>query len=117
MYASTFLLAFAVAVSATPTFPIGNGNGNGNVVGNVGDVCGNNNKVHCCDSESADAAVGGLLGGVNLSNLLSGCNDITATVIGAAVPIKNACKLQAVCCGETRQAGLVNLGCTPLNVL
>ncbi|KAJ6782466.1 hypothetical protein PWT90_04830 [Aphanocladium album] len=117
MYASAILITLVAAVSAVPTTPSGNGNGNGNVVGNVGDVCGNGNKVHCCNAESANKAVGGLIGGVQLSNLLSGCNDITATVIGAAVPIRNACKMQAVCCGDIKQVGLVNLGCTSLNAL
>ncbi|KAK3185609.1 hypothetical protein K4F52_005709 [Lecanicillium sp. MT-2017a] len=116
MYAAAVFVTLVAAVSAAPTHPEGNTDKT-EVTQKVGDVCGDGNTIHCCNSESADKAVGGLIGGINLSGLLSGCNDITATVIGGSVPLKSVCKMQAVCCGEVEQNGVVNLGCNPISVL
>jgi Leu/Phe-tRNA-protein transferase len=62
-------------------------------------VCGNGNKVHCCNSETA---VGGLLG-LNLDNILSGCQEINIPVLAVNVPFKDVCTQQAICCGDVKQ--------------
>lgn len=100
MYAST---VFATIIAVAMAVPTNWGGDDQKASASVGDVCGNGNTVHCCDAETANKAVGGLLGNLDLSNLLGACNDITATIIGAAVPIKNTCSMQAVCCGEQKQ--------------
>ncbi|TQV90622.1 hypothetical protein V2A60_008299 [Cordyceps javanica] len=110
MFAATFFVSLLAVATAIPT----NGNGVGNGVGN--NVCGNGNTVQCCDHATADKLIqGSLIGDLDLSSLLGQCNDISVNVIGAVVPIKNICHNQAVCC-NTQQNGLVNLGCTPIEL-
>lgn len=130
MFASTIFVSFLAVAVAIPT--------NAPPAVSTGDNCGNGNTVHCCNAETANKLTkGGILGALDLSNLLGQCNDVTANVIGGAVPIKNTCSSQAVCCGEIKQnvsghqsdsvhkrhlltkqsvQGLVNLGCTPIFV-
>ncbi|KAI5460543.1 hypothetical protein BGZ63DRAFT_425050 [Mariannaea sp. PMI_226] len=110
MFKSVILCLAAVAV-AVPT-----GRGGSNT--KVGDVCGNGNSVHCCNAETAKKLTnGGLLGlGIDLQNLLGQCNEVTVPVLGVGVPIKSQCSQQTVCCGEIEQNGLINLGCTNLNL-
>ncbi|ATY62804.1 Hydrophobin [Cordyceps militaris CM01] len=104
MFASTVFVSLLAVAAAVPTNP-------------QGQSCGNGNTVHCCNAETANKLTkGGILGALDLSNLLGQCNDVTAAVAGGAVPIKNTCSSQAVCCGEIHQNGLVNLGCTPIFV-
>ncbi|KAI5464438.1 hypothetical protein BGZ63DRAFT_451659 [Mariannaea sp. PMI_226] len=83
-----------------------------------GDVCGNGNTVHCCDSETAKKLTNtGLIPiGLDLENLLGQCNEVTVAVLGVAVPVKSQCSQQTVCCGKSQQNGLVNLGCTNVNL-
>lgn len=100
MYASTVFAAIIAVAVAVPTNWEDDNKGPS---ASVGDVCGNGNTIQCCNAETANKAVGGLLGNLDLSNLLAGCNDITATIIGAAVPIKDQCKQEAICCGEQKQ--------------
>ncbi|KAL1792952.1 hypothetical protein ACET3X_009459 [Alternaria dauci] len=82
------------------------------------DSCGANSTAHCCNDETTEALThhDSFTDLLELKNLLGQCSDITVAVIGGAVPIKNMCKQTAVCCGDMEQAGVVNVGCTPLNV-
>ncbi|KAK2616956.1 hypothetical protein QQS21_000045 [Conoideocrella luteorostrata] len=109
------ILAFAAVAAAVPT---NWGDSNGDDGQSVGDVCGNGNTVHCCNDESAKKLTSGglipLTG--DLQNLLGQCNDITGSVLGGAAAVNPACSQQAVCCGQTEQHGLVNIGCFPINV-
>jgi hypothetical protein len=109
MFAKAVILALAAVAVAVPTnWARQDG----------GDTCGNGNTVHCCNSETVKKLTGHGLIPINadLQNLLGQCNDVTVAVLGGAVPIKNLCSQQAVCCGEIEQNGLVNLGCTALNL-
>ncbi|KAI5455631.1 hypothetical protein BGZ63DRAFT_398118 [Mariannaea sp. PMI_226] len=83
-----------------------------------GDTCGNGNTVHCCNIETAKKLTNhGLIPiGLDLENLLGQCNEVTVPVIGVGVPVKTQCSQQAVCCGKIKQNGLINLGCTNLNL-
>nr|CBV17206.1 fungal hydrophobin [Cordyceps farinosa] len=107
MFATAIFVSFLAVATAVPT--------NSPPSAQVGDNCGNANSIHCCDTETGNKISSGVLSGLDLSSLLGQCNDITATVIGAGIPIKNACSTQ-VCCGHTNQNGLVNLGCTPISL-
>lgn len=106
MYASTVFIALIAAVSAVPTYPSINKDAHNKVktvsVKEVGDVCGNNNTIHCCNSVEAGSTNGGLLG-LDLHDVLSGCDDITVQVLGLLSPPKDHCREQTVCCGETLQ--------------
>ncbi|CAG5179622.1 uncharacterized protein ALTATR162_LOCUS9378 [Alternaria atra] len=109
MFTKAIILTLAAVAVAVPT----------NVARQ--DSCGSDSTVHCCNNETADKLTGRGLIPINadiadLQNLLGQCNDITVAVLGGAVPIKNLCSQQAVCCGDMEQTGLVNLGCTPLNL-
>ncbi|KAG9191425.1 hypothetical protein G6011_09513 [Alternaria panax] len=83
------------------------------------DSCGSHSTAHCCNDETTEQLThrDGLSPDVTvLKSLLAQCSDITVAVIGGAVPIKNMCKQQAVCCGDMEQSGVVNFGCTPINL-
>ncbi|KAI5460906.1 hypothetical protein BGZ63DRAFT_464916 [Mariannaea sp. PMI_226] len=107
MMFNAVILCLAAVAAAVPT-----NHGKG------GDVCGNGNKIHCCDAETAKKLTNhGLIPvGLDLQNLLGQCNEVTVPVLGVAVPVKTQCSQQAVCCGHIEQNGLVNLGCTNLNL-
>ncbi|KAK2590483.1 hypothetical protein QQS21_011832 [Conoideocrella luteorostrata] len=81
-----------------------------------GDTCGNGNKVHCCDSETAKQLTGAGVIPVtaDLQNLLGQCNEVIPILSGLIG--KQECQQQTICCGEIQQNGLVNLGCTPINL-
>ena len=106
MYATAVLMTLVAAVAAVPYdhHPDVHVEKEQNVktVQEVGDVCGNGNEVHCCNSESASKAVGGLLG-LNLENVLSGCQKLDIPIIAANVPITDYCQQTAICCGEQEQ--------------
>ncbi|KAL1751557.1 SC3 hydrophobin [Schizophyllum commune] len=72
------------------------------------------NSVQRADSQSASLLLG-LLGIVlqDLSVIVGlGCTPIT--VIGAG---GNGCSAQTVCCENNQFNGLINIGCTPINIL
>ncbi|KJZ74695.1 hypothetical protein HIM_05812 [Hirsutella minnesotensis 3608] len=117
MYAAVIVLT-AILASITGAAPSVQHGGHGpkkNAVGNqkVGDVCGNGNQVKCCNKKVQNHA-GGLLGDLDLLDLQ--CNDVDVPVIGVTNLIKEKCKMQAVCCGQINQNGLINAGCTPLEL-
>ncbi|KAL1743845.1 hydrophobin [Schizophyllum fasciatum] len=53
------------------------------------------------------AQVGGITGKVGLT-----CSPITAIGVGSGAQ----CSAQSVCCSNVYQNGLVNVGCTPINI-
>lgn len=63
---------------------------------------GKGDTIHCCNSATANQLTDhGLIPiTADLQNLLSQCNDVTVPAIGLAVPIKNQCSQQAVCCDK-----------------
>ncbi|TFK73049.1 hydrophobin-251, partial [Pluteus cervinus] len=76
-------------------------------------------EVQCCNSvqEASDSgiqsltgllgvALGGITGQVGLS-----CSPITALGVAG-----NSCSAQPVCCTNNQFNGLVNLGCSPVNL-
>ncbi|KAI4525494.1 fungal hydrophobin-domain-containing protein [Schizophyllum commune] len=77
--------------------------------------------VYCCnkteDSKHLDKGATALLGLLNIKigNLkdLVGFNCSPLSVIGVG---GNSCSAQTVCCTNTYQHGLVNVGCTPINI-
>jgi hypothetical protein len=96
MFTKAIILTLAAVAVAVPT----------NVARQ--DSCGSDSTVHCCNNETADKLTGRGLIPINadiadLQNLLGQCNDITVAVLGGAVPIKNLCSQQAVCCGDMEQ--------------
>jgi hypothetical protein len=145
MYATAIFMTIIAAVSAAPSGKHHDHDHDVDVdvnshksvksIQEVGDTCGNNNTIHCCNSESANQAVGGLLG-LNLDNILSGCQKIDIPILAVNVPFTDYCNLHAICCGETKQnvslprfrlsqrlvktndnaQGLVNLGCTNIDI-
>lgn len=95
MRASAVFLSLIAAVAAHPQ-PV--------------TTCGNNNSVHCCNSQNAQKLLkGGLISGNDLSGLLGNCEDITAAVAGGAVPFNTACNQQPVCCSQVEQNVSENL--------
>jgi hypothetical protein len=104
MYSPTVFMTLVAAAAALPHHPDIDVDveKEATTVQQVGDVCGNGNKVHCCNSETANKAVGGLLG-LNLDNLLSGCQEINIPILAVTVPFKDVCTQQAICCGDVKQ--------------
>ncbi|KAJ5177167.1 fungal hydrophobin domain-containing protein [Penicillium canariense] len=81
-----------------------------------GDTCGDGN-ILCCDPETAKQLTDpGLGSDVDLQNLLGQCNEVTVPVDDTDDSIKSQCSQQAVCCGESEQNGVVDIGCTPLDL-
>ncbi|TWU70968.1 hypothetical protein ED733_001506 [Metarhizium rileyi] len=108
----TLIVALAAVAAAVPTWPH-----EGN---NVGNNCGNGAEVHCCNSNTVkELTGGGLLNNVDAQNLLGQCNKLNVPIIdvvNAADILNNKCSQQVVCCNKVEQNGLVNVGCTPLNL-
>ncbi|KAN0075528.1 Fungal hydrophobin domain containing protein [Tylopilus felleus] len=75
--------------------------------------------VQCCDSTQESSAtslseLGGLLGLVlpSIEGLIGlDCSPITALGVSG-----NSCTAQAVCCSNNNFNGLINLGCSPINL-
>ncbi|OAA38494.1 hydrophobin [Beauveria brongniartii RCEF 3172] len=86
----------------------------------TGDICGNGNQLYCCNDQSVtNKLTAGLLSDLDVHKLLAGeCSPLNVNILlNQVVPIENKCRQQSVCCGEQKQNGLVNLGCTPVTVL
>ncbi|KAF9033162.1 hydrophobin-251 [Panaeolus papilionaceus] len=112
MYATKLavLAAIPLAVSAT-VLPRTGGSGNDN-------SC-NTGPVQCCNqlqtqAQSPYTSILALLG-VDLGPVtaLIGANCSPLSVIAAA---GNSCSTQPVCCTNVAMNGLVNVGCTPVNI-
>ncbi|KAF9039955.1 hydrophobin-319 [Panaeolus papilionaceus] len=89
-----------------------------------GDASGNNNAcntgpVQCCNTlqSQADSPLTGVLGllGVVLGPVSSligtSCSPVNASGVGG-----NSCSAQPVCCNNVAFNGLVNVGCSPINI-
>jgi len=80
----------------------------------------NTGSVQCCnsttDAQSANKALGGLLG---ITDILAGvtgqvglgCSPLSVVGSGAG-----QCNQKPVCCTGNTYKGLVNLGCSPINL-
>ncbi|KAJ9629114.1 uncharacterized protein PV06_02172 [Exophiala oligosperma] len=84
--------------------------------------CGNDQVISCCNTNKAtsDSNNGGLLGlGGLLDGVLGGsCSPLGLGILGAGVPVTDACGNNvAACCTGDQNGGLLNLQCTTLNIL
>ncbi|KAL4255119.1 Hydrophobin [Pleurotus pulmonarius] len=79
----------------------------------------NTGTVHCCNTVSKESSyekskVAGLLALGALKGIAgeiySDCSPLV-TILGAS-----SCSAQTVCCDNNKFNGLVNVGCTPINV-
>ncbi|KAH7905554.1 fungal hydrophobin-domain-containing protein [Hygrophoropsis aurantiaca] len=108
--ASTVVLAscFALLAVATPT----------NVARQSGEC--NTGSISCCNSvqaadSSAVTTILGLLGIVlgDVTGLVGlSCSPITAVGLGSG----GTCNQEPVCCTDDEYNGLINLGCSPINI-
>ncbi|KAL1670823.1 fruiting body protein SC1 [Schizophyllum commune] len=80
----------------------------------------NSGPVQCCNTlvdtkDKHQTNIVGALLGLDLGSLtgLAGVNCSPVSVIGVG---GNSCSTQTVCCEGTQFNGLVNVGCTPINV-
>ncbi|KAI9455832.1 hydrophobin 2 [Boletus coccyginus] len=75
----------------------------------------NTSDQYCCNQQITQytSAVSGVLGVLNGLNLAGGATCSPISVIGVA---GNSCTQQPVCCSNNNFNGLVNVGCTPINV-
>ncbi|KAF9039960.1 hydrophobin-319 [Panaeolus papilionaceus] len=113
MYFSKLAVLAAVPLAVTATILPRTGGGGGN------DNACNTGPVQCCTQLQTQsqypltgilALLGVVLGPVTA---LIGSNCSPLSVIAAA---GNSCSAQPVCCTNTAFNGLVNVGCTPVNV-
>ncbi|KAH0830199.1 fungal hydrophobin [Lanmaoa asiatica] len=80
----------------------------------------NTGSMHCCSTTTSanNPAIAGLLGllGIAIGDLTStvgvACSPITGTGLGSG----SSCTQQPVCCNNVYQNGLINLGCSPINI-
>ncbi|KAG1745031.1 hydrophobin 2 [Suillus paluster] len=113
----TSLLAFVAGTSAVPALSARGGSGD--TCSSTGADC-NTGSVSCCQSTySSDSATVGtltsllgiVLGPVEGSVGL-GCSPIS--VIGAGSGA--TCNQEPVCCSGNTYNGLINIGCSPINI-
>ncbi|PWO01100.1 hypothetical protein FA09DRAFT_327063 [Tilletiopsis washingtonensis] len=67
-------------------------------------------KRHSGDDASKLASLLGLEDVVG--DIAVSCDQIPINIIGVAAAVQNQCKSAPVCCDQTSQDGLVQLGCT-----
>jgi len=114
IFASTLAFVTLVTSSAIPRGSGGGGSGGGGSGGN--NNC-NSGPVQCCNtvqSAASYAAGGGFIDLADIAaNLLVAleCSPITAIGVGGT-----QCNAQTVCCSNNSFNGLVNIGCTPINI-
>ncbi|TFK73063.1 fungal hydrophobin [Pluteus cervinus] len=108
----SFFAFFQIAI-AVPTPGGGGGSSSSTSQCNTG-------EVQCCNSvQSADddgsQGLTGLLGILGLGDITGqvGLNCSPLSVIGVG---GNSCSSQPVCCENNQFNGLINVGCTPINV-
>ncbi|KAG0696330.1 fungal hydrophobin [Suillus ampliporus] len=110
----TTLLAFAVGTSAVPTLSARDSS-----TCSSGAQC-NTGTVSCCQTtyssdSTALSSITGLLGiilGPIEGNVGLGCSPIS--VIGAGSGA--VCNQEPVCCSGNTYYGLINIGCSPINI-
>ncbi|EAU90194.1 hypothetical protein CC1G_05732 [Coprinopsis cinerea okayama7 len=91
-----------------------------NPVANAQGSC-NTGDIQCCQklypSQSSEASILGSLLGIDLGSVLgdigSGCSPVTA-LLGIGGGTK--CTAAPVCCSHNTFNGLINIGCTPINI-
>ncbi|KAI6144925.1 hydrophobin 2 [Pisolithus tinctorius] len=102
--------SFAVLAAATPV----------EVRGDSGDSQCNGGTINCCNSvqDASSSSVTSLLGLLGLSaGSITGqvglnCSPLTVIGVGSGA----SCTSQTVCCTGNSFNGLINVGCTPINV-
>ncbi|EGN99547.1 hypothetical protein SERLA73DRAFT_134819 [Serpula lacrymans var. lacrymans S7.3] len=80
----------------------------------------NTGSISCCNSvqDSNSTAVTGLLGllGVSLEGIVGqvglSCSPLSVIGVGGA----SSCNAEPVCCTNNQFNGLINLGCSPINL-
>ncbi|KAJ3762284.1 hypothetical protein EV361DRAFT_167244 [Lentinula raphanica] len=96
--------------TGTGTTPPNNNGGSCNT-GSL-DCCNNVEEVTGANSGALESVISALLGttvDLPISSVIGiGCNAILGL---------NECKQQTVCCTGTSFSGLINLGCSPINIL
>lgn len=102
--------SFAVLAAATPV----------EVRGDSGDSQCNGGTISCCNSvqDASSSSVTSLLGllGLSLGSITGqvglNCSPLTVVGVGSGA----SCTSQTVCCTGNSFNGLINVGCTPINV-
>ncbi|KAG2155292.1 hydrophobin [Suillus bovinus] len=108
------LLAFVVGTSAVPTL-----SARDNSTCSTGAQC-NTGTVSCCDTtyESNSPKLSRIISVLNISldpvegSVAMGCSPLS--VIGAGSGA--VCTQQPVCCSGNTYYGLINIGCSPINI-
>ncbi|TRM65947.1 fruiting body protein SC1 [Schizophyllum amplum] len=109
MRVSLALLAFPILAVAT-VIPRTDGDGEG--------AC-STGPVQCCNTvaETYDSHVAEILGelGIDVGSLsgLVGLQCAPITILGLG---GNTCTAQTVCCSNNTYNGLINIGCSPINI-
>ncbi|KAH0831232.1 hydrophobin [Lanmaoa asiatica] len=90
----------------------------GSPSGTPGGSC-NTGSIQCCtqhgytgSSDPVDSLVGAL--GINVgAGVLAGLNCSPLSVVGVG---GNSCAQQPVCCSDNTYNGIINIGCSPINI-
>nr|ABG33849.1 hydrophobin [Paxillus involutus] len=80
----------------------------------------NTGTTQCCNNVQSASSMNQLLSAVGFVNVLAGltgnvgtdCTPITAVGTGSGAD----CTAQPVCCTDNTFNGLINIGCTPINI-
>ncbi|KDR73608.1 hypothetical protein GALMADRAFT_228052 [Galerina marginata CBS 339.88] len=96
-FKSLIVLALPILVTATPL----------TTRTDPGQNC-NNGSLQCCNETTASSGLLGILGGNGLLGL--GCSPIIGVLTGTS------CPQQTACCTGTTFNGLINIGCTNINL-
>ncbi|KHN94924.1 uncharacterized protein MAM_07151 [Metarhizium album ARSEF 1941] len=98
MFAKTLIVALAAVAAAVPTAK------------QVGNVCGNDQKAICCNTQESFDKLHGLVGGLSALNGLLQCSHVSVlSIVGSLAD--STCTNQVACCQDVEQNGLVNLAC------
>ncbi|KAG9225337.1 hypothetical protein PLEOSDRAFT_47325 [Pleurotus ostreatus PC15] len=75
-------------------------------------------SIQCCESvQSASAAqAAGILGPLDILTNLQGLVASHCSPLAAVGVSGTSCSSQTVCCKDVSKSGLVNLGCSPINL-
>jgi len=103
----SFIAAFAVATSVTASATP--------VVRGGGSEC-NTGTLQCCDSTAySDDPIVGTLDGLADTDIPVGAS-IPLGIACYGILVASSCTAQPVCCDNVSQHGLINVGCTPVNI-
>ncbi|KAI9462125.1 hydrophobin 2 [Boletus coccyginus] len=75
----------------------------------------NTDGQYCCNQsiEQNTSVLSGILGAAEGLNLAGGATCSPVSVVGVS---GNSCTQQPVCCSNNNFNGLINLGCSPINI-